>query len=302
MVSNASDSQCASVHTQPNLPVLSLLSLSLSHPRALLTCLSCFVPWRIYPPLPGSRHPVWFSLRLSSSCSRPVGPLVPCLGFTYLGHSSSTMSLCRYFRQRACLDEPSSYARLPTKMGAKAVSPRNPTANTARLVNEPAVAVDLSKREPRDRGQSVNGRSQSDYFPLFFFFLSFLSSSFWWRAVHTYMYVRCWRDGRLGRLSWLADWFYCSTTWSLVSLAVIVGSIRDIFSSSFFFDKWMDICLIASGSSFSRKIHWEMMSVFDRVWLRLTRGIELFAFVALNYRFSVFSVCGRTDRCSAHTH
>jgi len=40
----------------------------------------------------------------------------PCLGFTYLGHSSCTMSLCRYFRQRACLGE-LSLVRLPPFQG-----------------------------------------------------------------------------------------------------------------------------------------------------------------------------------------
>lgn len=67
---------------------------------------------------------------LVTSCSHPWP--VPRLGFTYLGHSSSTMSLCRYFRQRACLDwtNPRAARLPPTKMGAKAVSPRNPTTNT----------------------------------------------------------------------------------------------------------------------------------------------------------------------------
>lgn len=91
----------------------------------------------LLPFLPFSRTPhlcppLCSSLSLSPRRpARTLGPY-PCLGFTYLGHSSSTMSLCRYFRQRACLGDEPSLARLPpTKMGAKAVSPRNATTNTA---------------------------------------------------------------------------------------------------------------------------------------------------------------------------
>lgn len=54
-------------------------------------------------------------LFLSLSCSRS-GLRSSCLEFTYLGHSSSTMSLCRYFRQRACLGE-LSLVRLPPFQG-----------------------------------------------------------------------------------------------------------------------------------------------------------------------------------------
>jgi hypothetical protein len=58
--------------------------------------------------------PVWFSLLpyptrsaflFLSGCAVRLCAFMRVLGFTYLGHSSSTMSLCRYFRQRACLGE-----------------------------------------------------------------------------------------------------------------------------------------------------------------------------------------------------
>lgn len=170
--------------------------------------------------------PSLVSLSLSPSCSHPWP--VPCLGFTYLGHSSSTMSLCRYFRQRACLDEP-SYAYLQQKWARKQFRPKSDCKHAAR--EWIAVAVDLSEQEPRARGQSVNGRSQSDYFPLFFFLFFSLLLVFFFKCIcictdhRRIENVRCYgRDGRVGA-SWLADWFYCSTTtWSLVSLAVIVGS------------------------------------------------------------------------------
>lgn len=58
--------------------------------------------------VPSDQHLLPASPSFSLSISLALCRSVPRLGFTYLGHSSSTMSLCRYFRQRACLGELSS--------------------------------------------------------------------------------------------------------------------------------------------------------------------------------------------------
>lgn len=95
--------------------------------------------------------------------SAPLFP--PCshprLGFTYLGHSSSTMSLCRYFRQRACLGDEAQACTLASDKNGRESSfaPKSSALQTRRAaVNEP---LSRSIFEERDRGQSVNGRSQS---------------------------------------------------------------------------------------------------------------------------------------------
>lgn len=65
----------------------------------------------------------------------------PCLGFTYLGHSSCTMSLCRYFRQRACLGKLSllyAYLRSKAATGREASFAGNLAANiTSELLAAP---------------------------------------------------------------------------------------------------------------------------------------------------------------------
>lgn len=170
-----------------------------------------------------AKHPVWFLFPFH----RPARTLGPYL-VSDLPTSGTHLLPCHYV-VISDNERVSTNPRTLTsnKNGRESSFARNPTANT-RLVNE-----SLSRSIFRNRSHGTVDNLSMDAPSLI---ISLCFSSFFFSSLGFFCIcictdyrrienVRCYgRDGRVAA-SWLADWFYCSTTtWSLVSLAVIVGS------------------------------------------------------------------------------
>lgn len=208
MVSNASDSK--SVRTQPNRPSFSLIT-------------SVLLPYWISLPEPSTQSGFSFPFTVL------LAPLARTLSRIYLPRALIFYHVIMSLFPTTSVSRRTLVRLPPTKMGAKAVSPEIRLQTRGSWMN-------------RCRGRSFGTGATGPWticqwtlpvwlFPSVFlsFFFSSLGSFFKCICICTdhrrIENVRCYgRDGRVAA-SWLADWFYCSTTtWSLVSLAVIVGS------------------------------------------------------------------------------